>query len=208
MKKIILGVIIILVSCRSEDKKSISLLFEELKIYESNKECNKLFELANQNTSEYFNNIKNISLTADSTYLRKINTYDKLLVLQIRGKYSFSELDTMSTKQLFIDYFNDALSLKSVIMDRVIKNISINGLEAKGEVNSKMIPYSKKQVVKFTKEENKWKYDFPSYFDINRENIDDFRKTSSESDDEYLKGVLMLKGIRKSYLDLWSPMKN
>jgi hypothetical protein len=210
MKKLILGFIITIgfASCKQVDTSAIEIVFQTVNVYESDKIYNKLFEISNQNTTEYFKNIKAISLSADSNYVRSLNTFDKLLVLQIRGSYELSELDTITEKQLFVDYYNGVQSMKTAIMDRVLKNISGNDTTAQGEINSRMMPYPDKVIVKFTKEGDEWKYDFPSYFEANNTNIEKSRSMdSSESEDDYLSRVLRLKGIQKSYNNLWIPMK-
>lgn len=198
----------IIYSCNTQNKNEITELYEQIKEAEINKDLEELFEFSNQNTKDYFNNIKSITLFADSTYIRKTGIFDKIMILRFRATLDADELNLMTTKSLFRHYFLNVRNIKSAIKDRVLKNIKVSDSIATAEVNSKIFPYPDKFVVKFSKENNQWKYDFPSYFEINQKNLEKMNSSAEFNEDRYLKSVLRMQNTKRTYNELWTPLDN
>jgi len=202
---IILGLLFVF-SCHGQEEKDIRLLFEKEKNAESNVDAKALLALADRNSINYFEKIKYITIKSDSATVRALNLFDKNMVLTYRGKLTFNELNTMTSKDLFVYYFKSVIGLKSAIEDRVLINVRIMGNSATAELNSKAIPFEDIFVVKFNKEGNEWKYDFTSYFEINNHNLEKMNKMFNTAEDDYLQEVLPRKGVTKPYATLWTPL--
>jgi hypothetical protein len=207
MRLIFIFGLLFIFSCRAQDEKDILALFEKEKNAEMNGDAKALLDLADRNSIDYFEKIKNISLKSDSLSVRSLNLFDKNMVLTLRGKLTLEVLNAMTSADLFVYYFKSVIGLKSAIEDRIINNLKISGNSACAELNSKAIPFTDVFIVKFNKERDDWKYDFTSYFEINNHNLEKMNKMFDTPEDDYLREVLPRKGVTKPYSELWLPLE-
>ena len=172
-------------------------LFQKINLYESENKGEKLFELADSKTKSYYNNLLNISINADSTFVRNQNIFDKMMILLIRGRYNLNELETLNEEKLFADFYDKLIVVPSIVKDRVLLNLKIQDSFATAELNSGMIKYSKKKIVEFIKENNEWKYSFTSFYEINAKDMAKMLNESEETEDEYLRYIVGASGVKK-----------
>jgi hypothetical protein len=181
-------------------------LFDRIKIAEINKNPKQLLKYGSENTYTYFENIKELTLNADSLEVRDLNIFSKIMILYFRGSLAKDELANTRPEDLFVHYFDNTVILKSAIEDRVLRAVYVYGNDAFADLNSQTLPYPISHKIKFHKEHGIWKYDFPTYFEINNKNLEEIRSMSNDSEDEYLIAVLNNKGVHISYNKLWKPI--
>ncbi len=189
-------------------KREIISLYEDIKTAEINEDYELLLSYASKNSFEYFDKIKNLTLNANSITINKLGPFERMLILYFRGSLSADKLNEMPSDDYFIYYFQNRMIIKGVIKDRYLEYVSVIGDEASAKVNSKILPYKSSYIISFHKEYDSWKFDFQVYFELANNMFKDEITNSDKSEEEYIKSVLISKGVTKDYNELWKPIND
>ena len=202
----LLGGLLFYNSLEAFDEVHIKSTFNEIRIGEASKNGEFLWKFADKNTNSYFEEINRDILNLDSIRLSKKGLFYQILILSFRGAILNENIKNSNGKNLFIHYFNNISNIPEIIRDRKLVNIKIDGNAATAEMNSKALPYQEKFIVKFNREDKKWKYDFSSYFMNNEYVVKKMVELSKNTDEKYLTEVIKQKGISIDIQTLFKPI--
>lgn len=193
-------------NCQSQNRevKLVKTAYENYKSAILNSNGHTAIKYLDSRTIKYYSDILEHVKSSDSISLERLNPVDKMIVLAIRHLASEKEILSFNGEKLIIYSLNKGLVGKDGVMQSQIGDVQINDKFATGEfiVNQKIAPFK----MHFYKEDNQWKLDLTSLYDVTIVAFKNMINNSGYSENEFLYLILEnLSGI-KPESNIWRPI--
>jgi hypothetical protein len=208
MKKLLLtlfiGLFFIQVNAQEKAKKAVRNCFTNYKEAILNDKGQEAVEHLSVKTINYYNNILDLSLHADSNKMEELRLMDKFMVLALRHRTPIDKLRSFDGRKTLIFAIEKGMIGKNSVARNEIGEVSIdkNKAEAQAIINNQPTPI---QFV-FYKENDDWKLDLTSIFSISSKGFEQLIKSQDKSENEYLLYLLELTTSIKVSNDIWKPI--
>uniref|UniRef100_UPI00260B67A5 hypothetical protein n=1 Tax=uncultured Lacinutrix sp. TaxID=574032 RepID=UPI00260B67A5 len=173
-KILILVLICVLLGCTNEKQKVIDT-YNKFNLANIERDGERLFELSDSNTHNYYKNFLTKILKLDSVGVSKLNLTEKLNLLSARAVIHDSILKRISPKDLLIKMLTEVSSMDSTQISSIrslgITNIKIENNIANCELTMDGKVVSPLVNLEFSKENGKWKFDLNSLAEFTEEQL-------------------------------------
>ncbi|WP_405208020.1 hypothetical protein [Aquimarina sp. LLG6339-5] len=214
MRKIsILAFTVILFGCNNEKEKIINA-FNNFNKANIELDGEKIFELSDSESHNYYSNLLTKILRLDSIGISKLNLTDKMNLLSARAIIADSELKKISPKNLMIKMYTEVSSMDSVKIDSFKKlgvtNVRIESEKANGDFTIDGEALSPRVNLKFSKENGKWKFNIVSMANFTEKQLNTVCEYHGFSHLDYLEWMFSASNIGskkiKELEDIWNPI--
>lgn len=161
-------------------------------------------KFANQNTIDYYEKMRRVSLDADSAKTEDLELLDKILVLVVRHKLLRVDIEPLDG----VGFFRYAIDM-GMVGEESVKNLEIGVVEVKGNtaiggitVGGGPTPLA----FQFTKE-GSWKIDITSIFDVTSTALAQVIQSSGATENEFIFQLLYQLNGESPGDSIWHPMK-
>ncbi|WP_152611443.1 hypothetical protein [Psychroserpens damuponensis] len=214
MRKIlILALSIIFIGC-SSDKEEVITTFNNFN--KANIELNgeKIYQLSDSNSHEYYKNLLNKILKLDSIGVSKLNLSDKVNLLSARAVIEDSIIKKISSKELMIKMYTEVSSMDTIKINSIkksgITNISIENKNANSDFTINEKTLSPNVNLKFSKENGKWKFNVVSMADFTEKQLNAICEQNGFSHIDFIQWIFSASNIGdkkiKELDDIWNPI--
>ncbi|WP_294672046.1 hypothetical protein [uncultured Fluviicola sp.] len=156
-------------------------------------------------TIQYYSDILELTISADSSKVETLSIMDKMSVLIMRLKISKEELLTFSGKDLFIYSVDHGMVGKSGIAKNSIGQIIVNDNFASAPLGVKGAPTEVR--FEFYKESGSWKINLTSIFPLAELVFEKLIKDSGKSENELLIPIIEAATNKRVSREVWQPLK-
>lgn len=212
-KALILIFSIILFGCKN-DKKEIRNTYH--KFCEANIELNgeKIYELTDSKTHNYYDSFLTKILKLDSIAITELNLTEKINLLSTRAIIEDSELIKISSKDLMIKLFTEISSMDSTKIASIrktgITNIRIENEKANCDFTINGETLSPNVIIRFSKENGKWKYDNTSLSDFTEKQLETICENNGFSHIDFIEWIFSASNVGNKKIkeldDIWNPI--
>lgn len=191
--------------CQQQDDSLVVKAFTQYKQAILNDQGEKAVDYVDTKTIQYYSKVLDWVKNADSASVEKFNILDKLMVLSVRHRTSREDIHKFDGKELLVYAIKSGMVGKSSVMTISIGEVKINGNSAKGQIvsNGQKSPYN----FEFNLENNQWKVDLTSIFDISAPAFKRLIQIGGDSENDYLMSVLEMVSNKKPDSSIWKPIK-
>lgn len=156
-------------------------------------------------TIEYYSNLVNWAVTADSITVDGLPLMDKLAVLLVRGRTAKERLMSMDGRDLLISGVDEGMVGKGNVVHHDIGAISIKRKSATAQFINK----GKTTPVKyqFYKEKRKWKINLTSALSGSEKAFSEMIERSGKSQNEFLMDVVEDAAGEEAMKTIWKPLR-
>jgi hypothetical protein len=219
MKKItILLFLSLLISCNTktteEEKKEIVNLFDEFNTANIELNGEKLYQLSDEASHQYYVDLLEKTKTLDSLGVDKLNLGDKINLLSIRSMLSDSRIKEITAKELMVTMYTEINTMDDEKINSIksmqIMDIKINNDVAIGNLGVGQNVILPKVDIKFSKEEGDWKFNIISMSDFANQQLITLCQENEITEMDFVQIIFLMPEIQnralKSYNDIWSPI--
>jgi hypothetical protein len=155
-------------------------------------------------TIEYYGDILELVKTADSTKISSLSLLDKLMVFSVRHRTSKENILSFDGKQLLVYAIKSGMVGKSSVANNSLGDVLVDNDFAKAQFvnNGKATPF----YFHFYKEQQQWKMDLTSIFDISNMAFSKVREQSGQAENEYLFTLLEMITGKKVGPEIWQKV--
>lgn len=158
-----------------------------------------------KNSFDYYQEVLNLSLRADSTQINQLEVLDKLMVLSVRHRVPKANLLKMNGKELLTYSIDNGMIAKSTVEHIEMGEIDINGEIAYGEflINNQKTPL----YFGFTYDQSQWRFDVTSVFEPTGFAIRKLMKMQNKTDNDVI--LMMIQSStpdQKVEKNIWKPI--
>lgn len=153
----------------------------------------------------YYNNILDLVKNADSAKVETLSILDKLMVFSIRHRTTKEDILSFDGKTLLIYAIKSGMVGKNSVANCSIGDVTTDSNFARGQfiANGQKAPF----FFHFYMEEEQWKIDLTSIFQISTEAFQKMANDSEKNVNEYLFSLLeMITGKMPGH-QIWQPVK-
>ena len=164
---------------------------------------NEAVQFLDSKTIQYYSELLETVLNADSAKVSSLNIMDKLQTLTVRALVDKEKLLSFDGKQLLAHTIEIGMTSKSVAGSQ-LENIVIDKDFAKGQfsANGEEAPV----YFSFHKEEGDWKLDLTSIFHLSTTVFQQMIKESGQNENEFIISILEPLVGTTPKNDLWHPV--
>jgi len=212
-KTLVLILSIVLLGCKNE-KKDIQNTFNEF--FDANIELNgeKIYELTDSETHNYYNRFLTKILKLDSIGISELNLTEKINLLSARAIIKDSVLKKISPKDLMIKIYTELSTMDStqinVIKELGIANIQIENKKAVCDFLINGNTLSPKVNLKFSKENEKWKFNPLSMADYTEKRLESICKYHGFSHMDFIEWIFSASNMENKKIkeldEIWIPL--
>lgn len=161
------------------------------------------YNLIDQRTVAYYNELAKRLKVIDSTALEERTLSDKLQILLIRSLATAEQIQAFDGKSLFVFSVNKGLIGKNSTSAHLIGEVIIEGNFAKGEVLNNGQPSN--VYFHFYKEEGEWKFNLTALFPPTELLFRKMQRQSGMSEHEFLFYLIEAISQKRANNSLWNP---
>jgi len=178
--------------------------FDNYKSAILNDKGDEAIKYVDNRTIKYYNDILELTKTADSSKIETLSILDKLMVFTIRHRTSTEDILNFNGKSLLVYAIKNGMVGKNSVANNSIGEVTVENDFAKGQFvsNGQKAPF----FFHFYKEDGLWKVDLTSVFPVSTMA---FRKMADESGQEQNEFLFSLLGIvtgRRPGAEIWKPI--
>jgi hypothetical protein len=209
MKNISISLLITLVlaSCSAQktEEKLVRKSFDAYKAALLIENGDEAVKYVDSKTLEYYSEILEKTINADSQAVNSLGIMDKLMVLTIRHHASKGDILSFDSKSLLVYAFNEGMVGKESVANNTIGKVDVEGTFAKGQllVNGVKAPFS----FSFNKEAGTWKIDLTSIFSIGSAAFSKMVEESGQNENDYLFMLLEMVTGNSPKAEIWNPIE-
>jgi hypothetical protein len=156
-------------------------------------------------TINYYSNLLELTVNADSSKIETLSIMDKMSVLMMRLKIPKEELLSLSGKDLFIYSVDHGMVGKSGIAKNSIGQITVSDNFASAPLGMKGAPSEVR--FEFHKENGSWKIDLTSIFPLADMVFNKLINDSGKSENEFLIPLVEAATGKRMTPGIWMPLK-
>jgi hypothetical protein len=160
-------------------------------------------DLVDQNTIDYHERMVQLARTADSTEVARLDVMERIMVLGLRMQVDRETLRRMDGRQAVALGSSAGLAGGSELAALDIGAVTVDGDRASAPIRLGGFPVPAK--FHFTREQEGWRMDVTSLFDISRMAFDQMALRRGESSNEWLMELLEETSGTPPPADLWHP---
>ena len=157
------------------------------------------------NTLEYYSNMLELSISADSATVNNLDLMDKLMVLTVRHRVPKEKVFSMSGNTFLIYAIDEGMVGKNSVMTLEIGEISVNGNSAQGQVVNNGI--AAPLYFEFNKESDGWKIDITSIFGPSSAALKEAIKNFGQTENEFIFQTLEMLTGKPLDQKIWHPLR-
>lgn len=187
----------------SKEQDLVHAAFEGYKAAILEDDGNEAVQFLDSKTIQYYSELLEIILNADSAKISSLNIMDKLQTLTVRALVDKEKLRSFDGKQLLAHTIEIGMTSKSIGGSQ-LENIVIDKDFAKGQFSA-----SKEEApiyFSFHKEEGDWKLDLTSIFHLSTTVFHQMIKESGQNENEFILSILKPLVGNTPKNDLWNPI--
>lgn len=206
---------LIMIACSESETKKIENLFYEFN--EANIATNgeKIYELTDGQTHQYYADLLEMVLSYDSAEVAAAKLVDKINILTARAVISDTVLLNLDAKGYLVKMYTAVNTMDqekiSATRSMKIKNIEIAGNLAKGELAPGGRSLPERVYMEFVKEDGEWKYNLLSMLEFTNNNITNMLSTNGMTHSDFINIVFMDPSIQeklvRSQEESWNAIK-
>jgi hypothetical protein len=187
------------------EEKLVKASFEKYKSSILNDKGEEAVRYVDSRTIKYYGNVLHWVKNADAGEVEKLSMLDKLMVFTIRHKTLREDILSFNGEGLLVYAIKSGMVGKHSVANASIGSVSIEEGFAKGQYvsNGKETPL----YFHFYKEENQWKIDLTSIFEVSTMAFKKMADESGQSESEYIFSLLEMMTHRKPGEEIWQPVK-
>lgn len=189
---------------QKSQEKLVRKSFEKYKSSILNDKGEDAVEYVDSKTINYYSDILEVVITADSLKIEALSILDKVMVLAIRHRTENEQIMSFDGKSLLIYAIEEGMVGKNSVANNSIGEVIINEEFAKGQ----FIANGQETALyfHFYKENKLWKIDLTSIFPASIVAFENMISQSGKAENEFLFEVLeMMTGERPSS-EIWEPI--
>ena len=155
-------------------------------------------------TIKYYDIILELVKNADSVKISSLSLLDKLMVFSVRHRTSKENILSFDGKQLLVYAIKSGMVGKSSVANNSLGDVAVDKDFAKAQFvsNGKVTPF----YIHFYKEEQQWKMDLTSIFDISNTAFTKVREQSGQPENEYIFTLLEMITGKKVGPEIWQKV--
>ncbi|MGB3948788.1 MAG: hypothetical protein WBM13_12445 [Bacteroidia bacterium] len=155
-------------------------------------------------TIKYYDIILELVKNADSVKISSLSLLDKLMVFSVRHRTSKENILSFDGKQLLVYAIKSGMVGKSSVANNSLGDVAVDKDFAKAQFvsNGKVTPF----YIHFYKEEQQWKMDLTSIFDISNTAFTKVCEQSGQPENEYLFTLLEMITGKKVGPEIWQKV--
>lgn len=156
-------------------------------------------------TLNYYDQMLETAVTADSADVQKLGLMDKLTVLTARHRIPKEEALEMRGRDFFIYAIDKGMVGKSSVMNVEIGKVKVDGDSGSGQVivNGREVPL----FFDFSRENDLWKLDITSIFVATNAGLKQMLAENGTTDNEFILQALEMLSGKPVRDDIWQPLK-
>lgn len=156
-------------------------------------------------TINYYSNLLELTVNADSSKIETLSIMDKMSVLMMRLKIPKEELLSFSGRDLFVYSVDHGMVGKSGIAKNSIGQITVSDNFASAPLGMKGAPSEVR--FEFHKENGSWKIDLTSIFPLADMVFNKLINDSGKSENEFLIPLVEAATGKRMTPEIWMPLK-
>ncbi|MEQ6122978.1 hypothetical protein AAON49_02105 [Pseudotenacibaculum sp. MALMAid0570] len=208
IKLAIIFFLIVSISFAQNEKDSILIkeVFNKYKSAILNDKGSEAVEYLSLKTLAYYNLMLSNVKELDSSDVRALNVIDKIFVLSIRYRTPKEKILDFDSKSLVVYAINNGMVGKNSVRNADIGEVKVEGEIGLGQfvVNGEPAPF----YFHFYKENNEWKIDLTSIFEIAETAFEKIIQESGEDDNDFILKLLRMIDSEDPKNILWKPILN
>lgn len=155
---------------------------------------------------KYYEDIIQHVRNSDSATVENLSILDKLIVFSIRHRAERKDILSFDGKSLLVYAIKSGMVGKNSVANNSVGDISVIGNTAKGQliVNGTPTP----MYFEFNKEQNIWKIDLTSLFEVSTAAFKTMADDSGESESNYIFMLLEMMTGKMPTAEIWRPVRN
>ncbi len=190
---------------QKKEEKQVRKTFENYKSAILNDTGVEAAEYVDRRTIDYYTCILELSKIADSATVNNLSIMDKLMVFSVRHRVPKDLILSFDGKDFFVYAIKSGMVGKNSVSNNAIGDVEINGDFAKGQFLylGEAVPF----YWHFYKEQEKWKVDLTSIFEISIVAFDKLVEESGEEENAYLFSLLEMLTGKVVENDIWQTIE-
>jgi len=215
MRKFLILIFTVALFGCNNDKEEIKNTFNEFN--KANIELNgeKLYELSDSESRDYYKKLLTNILELDSIGVTKLNITDKINLLSARSVIEDSELKKMNSKDLMIKIYTEVNTMDTVKINAInkmeIANIRVENGKSTSDFASNGRVLSPKVNLKFSKEDGEWRYNVLSMADFTEKQLISMCEENGLSQMDLIKLIFADPNVQNKKIKeldaIWNPIK-
>lgn len=161
----------------------------------------------NTKTKNYYSDILDKVLNADSLAVEGLNIVDKVTVLRVRMALNIEEIKKMDGTSFFIYAIDKGMVGKNSVENVTMGDVTVTGAKAKGTFINKgqVAPFS----FEFDKEKGNWKIDLTALFPMSNQGLAMMIESGGYDENDFIIRILgsLSDPGQKVGAHLWHPLK-
>lgn len=208
MKKIVFVLLLIFgfiqTKAQKADIKAVEQCFKNYKKAILNEEGEEAVKHLSKVTLDYYEQMLDYTLHADSNKLEELGVMDKFMVLALRHRTSVEDLRSFDGKRTIVYAIEKGMIGKSSVSRIEMGKIKIKDTKAEGNavIGGKETPIN----FVFYKEDNAWKLDLTSIFPISEKGFEQLIENQDKSENDFLLGLLETITAIEPSASIWKPV--
>ena len=188
-----------------DDQQAVRRCFDNYKAAILEDRGEDAVQYVDSRTIRYYEEILQLTKTADSAAIDTLSLLDKLMVFSIRYRLTREEITTTDGRGLLVHAIHKGMVGKSSVAGNEVGTITVEGAQAKAQ----LIADDKRTQVyfRFYREEGGWKIDLTALFPLAATAFDHMAQMSGLSDNEFLFDILERLTGTKPGPEIWQPVQ-
>lgn len=207
MRKITLIALVLIISSCSSDKQDVEDIQKTFTGYKTailQKNGTDAIKYVDKTTIDYYAKMLDFAININSKELQELSLLDKLMVLSLRHRATFNDLNSFNGETLLIWAINSGMIGEESVKNTTLGKIEIEGYKAKGQFinNGQITPF----YYKFVKPGESWKIDLTSIFAISERGLNQLARQQNMTHQEFIFYILEIGTGKEVNPNIWYKM--